>query len=127
VYGDAFACPPTNVLGCNDDTAGVQSLVSFAAVPGTYYKIRLGGYQAANGCGVLNISCSTPCPWQADGCFGDYNNDGGIDGDDVITFFGDWDNGNICADVTGDEGVDGDDVIAFFNSWDNAGIGFPGC
>jgi hypothetical protein len=127
VYGDAFACPPTNVLGCNDDTAGVQSLVSFAAVPGNYYKIRLGGYQTANGCGLLNIACSTPCPWQADGCFGDYNNDGGIDGDDVITFFGDWDNGNICADVTGDEGVDGDDVIAFFNSWDNAGIGFPGC
>jgi hypothetical protein len=67
------------------------------------------------------------CPWQTDGCFADYNNDDGIDGDDVIAFFADWDNANICADVDDSDGVDGDDVILFFASWDLGGTGFPGC
>ncbi|MFZ4573246.1 MAG: CHRD domain-containing protein [Phycisphaerales bacterium] len=67
------------------------------------------------------------CPWSTDGCFGDFNNDGGIDGDDVIAFFADWDANRACADVNGDTGVDGDDVIAFFNAWDAGGVGFPGC
>ncbi|MFZ4575872.1 MAG: GC-type dockerin domain-anchored protein, partial [Phycisphaerales bacterium] len=51
-------------------------------------------------------------------CPGDFNCDGGVDGDDVIAFFGLWDAGDIAADVNGDSGVDGDDVIAFFERWD---------
>ncbi|MFZ4575764.1 MAG: GC-type dockerin domain-anchored protein, partial [Phycisphaerales bacterium] len=30
-----------------------------------------------------------------------------------------WDAGNPAADMTGDGGVDGDDVIAFFGRWDS--------
>jgi hypothetical protein len=67
------------------------------------------------------------CPWAADGCFADFNNDGGIDGDDVIAFFGNWDTSVDCADVDGSDGVDGDDVILFFAAWDISGAGFPGC
>jgi hypothetical protein len=62
-----------------------------------------------------------------DGCFADYNNDEGIDGDDVIAFFADWDTNRSCADVDNSDGVDGDDVIAFFGAWDANGTGFPGC
>ena len=51
-------------------------------------------------------------------CGADWNNDGGIDGDDVILFFDQWDNGSIEADFTGDGSVDGDDVIGFFGRWD---------
>jgi hypothetical protein len=47
------------------------------------------------------------------------NCDGGIDGDDVITFFTDWDQGLTAADFNQDGGVDGDDVIAFFERWDS--------
>ncbi len=71
--------------------------------------------------------CAPACSWQADGCFADYNNDGGIDGDDVISFFADWDAGTGCADADNSTGVDGDDVIAFFGAWDAGGVGFPGC
>ncbi len=71
--------------------------------------------------------CTIGCQWLADGCYADYNNDGGIDGDDVIAFFADWDNSLICADADASEGVDGDDVILFFASWDASGVGFPGC
>ena len=52
-------------------------------------------------------------------CPADYNSDGGVDGDDVITFFGLWDSGNSFADFNGDGGVDGDDVIEFFAHWDS--------
>jgi hypothetical protein len=48
----------------------------------------------------------------------DYNHDEGVDGDDVIAFFADWDAGEAGADVNQDGGVDGDDVIEFFAHWD---------
>ena len=51
-------------------------------------------------------------------CTGDYTRDGSVDGDDVIAFFQDWDNGLDEADVNEDGSVDGDDVISFFRSWD---------
>lgn len=50
---------------------------------------------------------------------GDYNGDGGVDGDDIIAYFADWDASNPAADFNFDGGVDGDDVIAFFTEWDN--------
>jgi hypothetical protein len=53
------------------------------------------------------------------GCRADYNDDGGVDGDDVIAFFADWDAGRIAADFNADGGVDGDDVIDFFGRWDS--------
>jgi hypothetical protein len=67
-----------------------------------------------NACGsaTSNPATLTICP-------GDYNCDNGIDGDDVIGFFTDWDSGLIAADFNGDGGVDGDDVIDFFQRWDS--------
>jgi hypothetical protein len=50
-------------------------------------------------------------------CVADWNQDGGIDGDDVIAFFADWDASD--ADVDGSGGTDGDDVIVFFGAWDS--------
>jgi hypothetical protein len=49
-------------------------------------------------------------------CPADWDNSGGVDGDDVIAFFADWDQGN--ADYNNDGGTDGDDVISFFGNWD---------
>ena len=50
------------------------------------------------------------------GCPSDWNGDGGVDGDDVIAFFADWDGGD--GDFNRDGATDGDDVIAFFAVWD---------
>ena len=72
-------------------------------------------------------NCGPSCSWAAEGCFADYDNNGGIDGDDVIGFFADWDSAGECADVDASGGVDGDDVISFFSAWDASGIGYPGC
>jgi len=80
-----------------------------------------------NGRFTIDALRATLSGWQSDGCFADFNNDGGIDGDDVIGFFAEWDTGGSNADVNQDGGVDGDDVISFFASWDAGGGGQPGC
>lgn len=51
------------------------------------------------------------------GCSADWDASGGVDGDDVIAFFADWDANNADFNVSG--GTDGDDVIEFFAAWDN--------
>ncbi|MFZ4575785.1 MAG: hypothetical protein ACOYN0_15430 [Phycisphaerales bacterium] len=72
-------------------------------------------------------SITYPCRWYRDNCFGDYNDDGGIDSDDVIGFFNAWDAAEPCADVDRSRGIDSDDVIEFFGLWDSGGTGTPGC
>jgi len=80
-----------------------------------------GGTFTLNGGFWAGAVDGTLCPWQVAGCEADYDNSGGIDGDDVIAFFADWDSGETCADVDLSEGVDGDDVILFFAIWDVSG------
>lgn len=57
-----------------------------------------------------SYGCPSPCP-------ADFNNDGGVDGQDVESFFTAWENGGSQADVNRDGGVDGSDIEAFFTSW----------
>lgn len=51
-------------------------------------------------------------------CFGDFNEDGGINGEDVEEFFRAWVEGDLVADGNGDGGVDGADIEAFFVVWE---------
>ncbi|MFZ4573662.1 MAG: hypothetical protein ACOYN0_04650 [Phycisphaerales bacterium] len=53
-----------------------------------------------------------------DDCRADFTCDGRADSDDVIAFFGLWDQGALGADFDADADVDADDVIAFFAEWD---------
>ncbi|MFZ4575031.1 MAG: hypothetical protein ACOYN0_11575, partial [Phycisphaerales bacterium] len=117
------------LLGCSENSCGDDASVSIPVTSGVNYTIRLGGANGASGSGTLAVSLNVPptCAWQNDNCFADFNNDGGIDGDDVIGFFGAWDSNNACGDVNRDNGVDGDDVISFFSMWDAGGVGTPGC
>lgn len=61
-------------------------------------------------------SCSS-CP----PCAADYNMDGGVDGGDIATFFGDWEAGTSCSDVNLDGGTDGADIETFFSVWQAGG------
>ena len=66
---------------------------------------------ASNACGsVMSLPVTLTV------CIGDYNCDGGVDGSDIATFFGDWEAG--VADVNDDGGVDGADVEYFFIRWE---------
>lgn len=55
------------------------------------------------------------------GCPADFNQDGGVDGADIESFFGAFEQGTSEADVNGDGGVDGADVESFFIVWGNGG------
>lgn len=50
------------------------------------------------------------------GCPADWNGSAGVDSDDVIQFFGDWEMGEADIDHSG--GTDSDDVMVFFGFWD---------
>ncbi len=54
-------------------------------------------------------------------CPADFNQDGGIDGADVDSFFAAWEIGDPTADVNLDGGVDGSDVDYFFFVWEAGG------
>jgi hypothetical protein len=58
VYSDATQCgAPGTLLGCNDDTCGLQSQVAFVAQAGTTYLIRLGSFTDGDtSTGTLNVS-----------------------------------------------------------------------
>jgi hypothetical protein len=56
----------------------------------------------------------TPCP-------ADFNQDGGVDGGDVVDFFAAWEGGDSMADVNQDGGVDGGDIDVFFAAWEAGG------
>jgi hypothetical protein len=51
-------------------------------------------------------------------CIADFNQDGGVDGQDVETFFLAWEAADSSADLNRDGGVDGGDVEAFFHAWE---------
>jgi hypothetical protein len=56
-------------------------------------------------------------------CIADFNDDGGVDGGDVESFFLAWEAGLPAADVNRDGGTDGADVEFFFRLWENGGCG----
>jgi len=57
-------CPTTGgtVIGCNDDSCGLQSSISPTLAGNTTYLVRVGGYQGATGPGTLTITAPTCGP-----------------------------------------------------------------
>ena len=63
---------------------------------------------------------TTPCN-TCPACPADYNQDGGVTGDDIAAFFADFENGADCADTNIDGGITGDDIAAFFTVFEAGG------
>ncbi len=125
VYPAAVGCTPTaaDQIACNDDNAICgeplprDSFVEFPAQAGQRFRIRVGGFNGARGAGRLTVGCRTACA----PCAADYDQSGGVDGDDIGAFFDDWQAGAPCGDVDGSGGVDGDDIPFFFDRWQAGG------
>ena len=64
---------------------------------------------------------STGAPPACPPCAADFNQDGGVDGGDIESFFGAWEGGDTCGDVNQDGGVDGGDIESFFLLWEAGG------
>ncbi len=62
----------------------------------------------------LDLSTCPVCP-------ADYNQDGGVTGDDIAVFFADFEAGSSCADTNIDGGITGDDVATFFIAFEAGG------
>ncbi len=118
VYAGACPTAPDTAIACNDDTncGGTNRLssLSFAAVGGQSYLIRVGGYTTNRGAGTLTIASAPACGTA------DFNGDGDIGTDaDIEAFFACL-AGNCCATCgTADFNGDGDigtdaDIEAFF-------------
>jgi hypothetical protein len=65
--------------------------------------------------------CYVDCPPVCPRCAADFNEDGGVDGGDVESFFSAWSAGETCGDTNLDGGTDGGDVEAFFLVWSAGG------
>jgi hypothetical protein len=74
-----------------------------------------------NACGSVTSNAATLTICRCLTCAADFNEDGGVDGEDVGTFFAAWESGVCDADVNQDGGVDGDDVSVFFSQWEAGG------
>jgi hypothetical protein len=62
-YEASCGCHNRIMLGCNDDTCGLRSQLSFAVVSGVTYLISVGGYNGATGTFALAVSpCVTGIP-----------------------------------------------------------------
>jgi hypothetical protein len=55
----AGSCPTTQIT-CLDDSCGLQTMVSFAAVAGTSYFINLGGFGGAQYSGTFSVNVVVP-------------------------------------------------------------------
>ena len=104
------------VSGATQANLMFEGFMSDDPVPSPTHGTMTLRCQAYGGCGEVTsdevqlqvIEC---CP-------GDYNQDGGVDGADIETFFLDWETGQAAADVNRDGGVDGADVEGFFARWE---------
>jgi hypothetical protein len=58
---DGTGCPTAAAIACNDDSCGLQSQVTFAAVLGQAYTIQLGNYPSAlPGTGTFTLDVAVP-------------------------------------------------------------------
>lgn len=54
-------------------------------------------------------------------CAADFDDNGGVDGGDLASFFAAFEDGGECADVDGNGGVDGGDLAEFFRIFEQGG------
>ncbi|MCA9291932.1 MAG: S8 family serine peptidase, partial [Phycisphaerales bacterium] len=108
---------PMTLLGCDDDDCvGLTSQVDVPCTEGTEYRIRVGGYLASQGSGVLNVMC-TPSS-----CQGDLNGDGTVGPPDLATLLGAWGPCGGCpSDLNGSGGVDAADLAILLSNWGSCG------
>ncbi len=57
IYGSTCPGAPGQAIACDDDSCGLASVVSFPAVAGAVYLIRVGGFDGARGAGTMFVVC----------------------------------------------------------------------
>ncbi len=113
VYGE-IVCPVGEAIACNDNDGpgcgGLGASVSFAAVSGASYQIRIAIAEA--GSHLLSIACVP-----GNGCPQDFNQDGSTDPDDLGDYINCYFAQPPCdrADYNADGSIDPDDLGDYIN------------
>ena len=116
----ASTCDPSTTVACNDDgtddagvaCAGFTSRIQTSLSAGTYI-VGVGGYAVGtSGTGILTVIGDAEPPVE---CIGDFNDDGQIDGADLIILLGDW--GGPGGDLDGNGTTDGEDLLLLLSGW----------
>jgi hypothetical protein len=99
VYDDCGSCPPrVDPVACNEDYCNVQSQLTYPVVAGQCYRIRVGGYVAAQGHGLMTISCYQPPP-PTGACCDRGDCLGTMAEEECLAAGGDWYPGQTCATI----------------------------
>jgi hypothetical protein len=100
------------VVGCNDENdacSGNTSLMSFEAVSGETYLVRLGSWSnVGRGSGIFSLACP--------GSPADINGDGLVDGADLSQLLGGWGQPGLT-DINNDGTTDGADLSQLLGDW----------
>jgi hypothetical protein len=107
-------CPQPTGACCIGTGCIVLTAANCAIIPGATFAGPFTTCVDSNGNGVADVCDAAPCP-------ADYNQDGGVDGADIQSFFVDWASAAPNADVNQDGGIDGGDIEYFFVRWEAGG------
>jgi len=113
VYDAAAGCPSSGdaSYACNDDSCDTGSFVTFPALEGQSFLIRMGSSDGSTGAADLVIDCTPfgdPCPE-------DLNGDGIVNGADLGLLLGAW--GTSGEDINGDGLTNGADLGLMLGAW----------
>jgi hypothetical protein len=109
-------CAEARSVACNDDFCANSSQVTFAAAAGQSYKIRVGGFGANTGSGVMSITNTQTCPGDADGI-------SPVGLGDIAVIINHWaQSASGCnqGDLSGNGAVGLEDIAIVINSWSTA-------
>jgi hypothetical protein len=107
-------CPdgPGEVIACSDDYCDEQSEVTFLAPQLFNLQIRIGSASGEEGEGLMSITLIplADCP-------ADFDDDGDVDTEDLLTLLGAWGTAGPDGDVDEDGDVDTEDLLALLAAW----------
>ena len=108
-----FFCNLSTLLDCDDDGCGVfagGSTITFDVSIGQCYRIRVGGYNDAQGEGFLLVDCVPDCA-------GDLDSNGVVDASDLSVLLGAWGSAAAGPDIDNNGIVDAGDLATLLGNW----------
>jgi hypothetical protein len=110
IYAGACPAEPDEAIACNDDACEEQSIVTFEGVAGDDYLIRIGGFEGAQGAGLMVIDCVPVCP-------ADLNDDQSVNVTDLLVLLTAWGQSDVPEDLNGDGIVSVPDLLVLLAAW----------
>ncbi len=114
-YGNNFAGGYSSRNGTPDSINNLEQVHIAAPAAGRWTVRIVGNAVNAGPQGYAVVVTGDVTPGAP--CLADFDQSGGVDGDDVTAFFEAWQQGLPEADVDQSGGIDGDDIPVFFAAW----------